>query len=68
MDIQGVMVTDYLLVRKSKLRLSHLYMPNSGSIYYFTHGVNFRAVVSWTFGVWPLMRKPVSPSMCLAAD
>ena len=51
------MVSDYLIVRRSKLRLSHLYMPNSNSIYYFTYGINFRALVAWVSGVWPLMRK-----------
>ncbi|KAI0631663.1 NCS1 nucleoside transporter family [Trametes polyzona] len=63
--LTGVMVSDYLIIRRRKLRLSHLYMPNSGSIYWFTHGVNFRAVVSWAFGVWPLMPgfiNAVSPS------
>ncbi|OSD00410.1 NCS1 nucleoside transporter family [Trametes coccinea BRFM310] len=53
--LTGVMVSDYLVVRRKKLRLSHLYMPNSKSIYYFAYGVNFRALVSWAFGVWPLM-------------
>ncbi|TBU27109.1 permease for cytosine/purines, uracil, thiamine, allantoin-domain-containing protein [Dichomitus squalens] len=53
--LTGVMTSDYLVVRQSKLRLSHLYMPNSGSIYYFAYGVNFRALVAWIFGVWPLM-------------
>ena len=51
------MVSDYLIVRRSKLRLSHLYMPTPNSIYYFTYGINFRALAAWTFGVWPLMRK-----------
>ncbi|KAH9939657.1 NCS1 nucleoside transporter family [Epithele typhae] len=63
--LTGVMVSDYLVIRKSKLRLTHLYMPNPNSIYYFTSGVNFRAVVSWVFGVWPLMPgfiNAVSPS------
>ncbi|KAH9849118.1 NCS1 nucleoside transporter family [Lenzites betulinus] len=63
--LTGVMVSDYLVVRRSKLRLSHLYMPNKSSIYYFTYGINFRAVISWVFGVWPLMPgfiNAVSPS------
>ena len=51
------MVSDYLFVRRSRLRLTHLYMPKPASIYYFTYGVNFRAAVAWVFGVWPLMRK-----------
>ncbi|RPD56817.1 NCS1 nucleoside transporter family [Lentinus tigrinus ALCF2SS1-7] len=51
--LTGIMVSD--LVRRSGLRLTHLYMPKPASIYYFTCGVNFRAVVAWIFGVWPLM-------------
>lgn len=54
---QGVMVADYLVVRRRKLRLTHLYKPKSDSIYYFTLGVNLRAFAAWLFGVWPLMRK-----------
>ncbi|KAI0641784.1 NCS1 nucleoside transporter family [Trametes meyenii] len=53
--LTGVMVSDYLIVRRKKLRLSHLYMPNPSSIYYFTYGVNFRAIIAWICGVWPLM-------------
>ncbi|RPD58302.1 NCS1 nucleoside transporter family [Lentinus tigrinus ALCF2SS1-7] len=63
--LTGVMVSDYLVVRRSRLRLAHLYMPKPASIYYFTYGVNFRAVVAWIFGVWPLMPgfiNAVSPS------
>jgi len=51
----GLMITDYVYLRKKKLRLSHLYMPNSNSIYWYTKGVNLRAVFAWTMGVWPLM-------------
>ena len=51
------MIADYLVVRRSKLRLTHLYQPNSASIYYFTYGVNLRALAAWIFGVWPLMRE-----------
>ena len=57
------MISDYLLVRRKKLRLSHLYMPNAASIYYFTHGLNIRAVVSWACGVWPLMRESFIPDI-----
>ncbi|KAH9895754.1 NCS1 nucleoside transporter family [Cubamyces lactineus] len=53
--LTGVMVSDYILVRRKMLRLSHLYMPSTRSVYYFAYGVNLRAVISWAFGVWPLM-------------
>ncbi|KAI0667409.1 NCS1 nucleoside transporter family [Trametes maxima] len=53
--LTGVMIADYLVVRKKALRLSHLYKHDPDSIYYFTYGVNFRALAAWVLGVWPLM-------------
>ncbi|KAJ7465101.1 NCS1 nucleoside transporter family [Mycena latifolia] len=53
--IAGVMVADYIVVRKRKLRLSHLYMPSNESIYWYTAGFNTRAIVAWIMGVWPLL-------------
>ncbi|KAJ7465096.1 NCS1 nucleoside transporter family [Mycena latifolia] len=51
----GLMVTDYVAVRRRKLRLSHLYIPSNESIYWYTAGFHTRAVVAWAMGVWPLM-------------
>ncbi|THV00163.1 NCS1 nucleoside transporter family [Dendrothele bispora CBS 962.96] len=51
----GLMITDYVVVRRRKVRLSHLYMPTQESIYWNTYGINFRAVFAWINGVWPLM-------------
>ncbi|KAF5374310.1 hypothetical protein D9758_004636 [Tetrapyrgos nigripes] len=51
----GLMVTDYVVIRRRKLRLSHLYNPSRDSIYWYTSGINLRAVIAWINGVWPLM-------------
>ncbi|KAJ6554889.1 NCS1 nucleoside transporter family [Mycena vulgaris] len=51
----GLMVADYVVLRKGKLRLSHLYMPSNESIYWYSAGFNVRAVFAWIMGVWPLM-------------
>ncbi|KAK7445174.1 hypothetical protein VKT23_009605 [Stygiomarasmius scandens] len=51
----GLMITDYVVVRRRKLRLVHLYTPTKDSIYWYTYGINFRAVIAWLNGVWPLM-------------
>ncbi|EPQ54370.1 NCS1 nucleoside transporter family protein [Gloeophyllum trabeum ATCC 11539] len=51
----GILLAEYLVVRKQKLRMSHLYRGDSGSIYWYWHGFNPRVVVPWLMGVWPLM-------------
>ncbi|KAK7024500.1 hypothetical protein VNI00_016252 [Paramarasmius palmivorus] len=51
----GLMITDYIIIRREKIRLSHLYEPSNKSIYWYTHGFNFRAIFAWVMGVWPLM-------------
>lgn len=51
----GMMICDFWIIRSRKLKLSHLYMPNSDSIYWFHHGFNWRAVVSWLVGVAPAL-------------
>ncbi|KAL7424493.1 hypothetical protein Q5752_000177 [Cryptotrichosporon argae] len=52
--ITGLMVTDYFLVRKGKVRLSHLYFSSPDSIYFYNHGINWRAAVAWALGVGPV--------------
>ncbi|CAN8104318.1 unnamed protein product [Discula destructiva] len=50
----GVMVADYLVVRRQRLVIRDLYVQRSESIYWFTGGFNARALVAWVLGVWPL--------------
>jgi NCS1 family nucleobase:cation symporter-1 len=65
----GLMVFDYVLVRKQKMKLSALvsdsdasprghwcgqYDGSPDSVYWYWRGVNWRAPVAWVFGVAPL--------------
>lgn len=50
--IMGIMATDFFLLRKQKIRLSHLYQTHDTS-YWFWNGINWRAVVAWPCGWIP---------------
>ncbi|KAI9834235.1 MAG: hypothetical protein M1819_003073 [Sarea resinae] len=50
----GVMLADYLVVRKRRLRLCDLYRGDSSSIYWYSKGFNWRGFVAFGTGVWPL--------------
>ena len=50
--IIGIMSCDYYLLRKRRIRLSHLYRTRD-SMYYFSHGFNWRAIVAWICGWAP---------------
>ncbi|KAI3556416.1 hypothetical protein CABS03_03477 [Colletotrichum abscissum] len=51
----GLMISSYLIVNKSKVNVDHLYRGDSGSIYWFSYGFNWRAPVAWLVGVVPCM-------------
>ncbi|KAL4978851.1 permease for cytosine/purines, uracil, thiamine, allantoin-domain-containing protein [Aspergillus desertorum] len=51
----GLMLADYHLIRRHRLKLSDLYIGSPSSIYWFNHGVNWRALVAFTSGMWPLL-------------
>ncbi|KAI1879077.1 hypothetical protein JX265_003254 [Neoarthrinium moseri] len=51
----GMMAASYLLVNKQKLLTEDLYRGDSGSIYWYTAGINWRAPVSWIVGVAPCL-------------
>ncbi|CAI7643936.1 unnamed protein product [Penicillium manginii] len=53
----GIMLADYHIVRKHKLKIGDLYSGDSSSIYWFDDGVNWRAFVAFLAGMWPLIRK-----------
>ncbi|KZO95911.1 hypothetical protein CALVIDRAFT_549801 [Calocera viscosa TUFC12733] len=51
----GVMLADYLVVRKRKLKLSDLYRGDSSSIYWYSNGFNWRGFLAFGLGtVWLL--------------
>ncbi|KAF9447319.1 hypothetical protein P691DRAFT_802597 [Macrolepiota fuliginosa MF-IS2] len=51
--LTGIMLVEYHLVRQRRIKLSHLFIPNSASDYWFWHGLNWRAPVAWVLGVFP---------------
>ncbi|PVI08010.1 hypothetical protein DM02DRAFT_666020 [Periconia macrospinosa] len=51
--IIGIMACDYYLLRKRRIKLSHLYRTDS--IYYFWKGVNWRAIPAWICGWVPTL-------------
>jgi NCS1 family nucleobase:cation symporter-1 len=51
----GVMFADYFLLRKRTLKLTDLYEMSPKSIYWYTNGVNLRAVVAFVMGLWILL-------------
>ncbi|KII84969.1 hypothetical protein PLICRDRAFT_45826 [Plicaturopsis crispa FD-325 SS-3] len=53
--LTGIMLADYLIVRKRILSIPDLYLGSRDSIYWYTAGCNFRAVLAWVLGVWPIM-------------
>lgn len=63
----GILIFDYFLVRRCQLHTGDLYKGGRESAYWYTAGFNFRAVVAWIMGVWPLLRKCFSLSCTLSS-
>ncbi|KAJ9312560.1 hypothetical protein DTO271D3_7107 [Paecilomyces variotii] len=53
--LTGVLLADYHLVRRHKLKLKDLYTGNQSSIYWYTRGFNWRGPVAFVAGMWPLL-------------
>lgn len=53
----GILISDYFLVRKQKLRVDDLYVGNEDSVYWYFEGFNWRAFTAWVMGLWPLLRQ-----------
>ncbi|KAF7557751.1 hypothetical protein G7Z17_g363 [Cylindrodendrum hubeiense] len=50
--VMGIMAVDFYVLRKRKIRLSHLYRTHDTS-YWFFHGVNWRSIPAWLCGWAP---------------
>ena len=62
----GIMVCDYWILRHRVVKLSDLYHPGKDGLYYFWHGVNWRAFVAWVVGwsyLLPGFAHAVTPSV-----
>ncbi|RYP51519.1 hypothetical protein DL768_003161 [Monosporascus sp. mg162] len=51
----GLMVSSYLVVNRRKINVDDLYNGTERSIYWYSHGCNWRALVAWLVGVVPCM-------------
>ncbi|TPX07199.1 uncharacterized protein E0L32_010902 [Thyridium curvatum] len=49
----GILVGHYLVIQKRKLRVIDLYRLGSDSIYFYSFGINYRAVIAWIAGMAP---------------
>ncbi|KAK4895253.1 hypothetical protein LTR27_006596 [Elasticomyces elasticus] len=62
----GIMVCDYWVLRRRCLKLSALYTPDKGSIYFYWHRINWRSYLAWAIG-WsyliPGFAQAVTPSV-----
>jgi len=50
----GIMLCDYLVIRKRHLSIPDLYTGNPSSIYWFHNGFHWRAMVAFLLGAWPM--------------
>ncbi|KAH8881480.1 uracil permease [Thozetella sp. PMI_491] len=50
--LMGIMAADYYVLRKQRIRLSHLYRSHETS-YWYWHGFNWRAIPAWLCGWAP---------------
>ncbi|KAJ7804078.1 permease for cytosine/purines, uracil, thiamine, allantoin-domain-containing protein [Mycena olivaceomarginata] len=51
----GVMLADYLVVRRGIIKLEDCYIGDSSSLYWYNGGFHWRALVAWALGVFPTM-------------
>ncbi|KAF9050257.1 NCS1 nucleoside transporter family [Panaeolus papilionaceus] len=53
--LSGIMLVEYHIVRRRRVKLSHMFIANFTSDYWYWHGLNWRAPIAWVLGVWPSM-------------
>ncbi|KAF2767221.1 hypothetical protein EJ03DRAFT_159577 [Teratosphaeria nubilosa] len=51
----GILIADFWIVRKRLVKLDDLYLGDPKSIYWYWHGVNWRAVIAFVVAIWPAM-------------
>ncbi|KAK0224294.1 allantoin permease [Armillaria fumosa] len=49
--VAGIMIIDYFLVRKGNLQLAGLFTGTRDGPYYYTRGINWRAIVAFIAGI-----------------
>lgn len=49
----GIMLCDYLIVRKRRVSIPDLYSGEPSTKYWYRNGFHWRAIVAFVLGVWP---------------
>ncbi|RDW58497.1 hypothetical protein BP5796_12427 [Coleophoma crateriformis] len=49
----AIVASDYYIIRRRKLVIPDLYVGNDSGIYWYTRGINWRAVVALALAMWP---------------
>ncbi|PWY96125.1 allantoin permease [Aspergillus sclerotioniger CBS 115572] len=49
----GLMIASYLAVNQRKIKVPDLFVGDASSIYWYTCGVNWRAIIAWICGTVP---------------
>lgn len=49
----GIMLSDYLVIRRRKLKIEDLYVGDKSSIYWYRNGFHWRAILAFVIGAWP---------------
>lgn len=52
--ITGILLCDYLVIRRRRLVIPDLYIGDSSSIYWYWHGFHWRTIVAFLLGFCPL--------------
>ncbi|KAG7087946.1 hypothetical protein E1B28_011990 [Marasmius oreades] len=51
----GIMLADYHVIRRYKLKMQDLYVGGERSIYWYWHGFHWRPLVAWVIAVFPTL-------------
>jgi NCS1 family nucleobase:cation symporter-1 len=66
----GIMICDYWVVRRGRVKLSDLYHGREEGVYYFWNGINWRSFTAWIVGwsyLLPGFVKAVAPGVDVPA-
>lgn len=67
----GIMLCDFLIIRRRKVLLADLYHSDPDGAYYFTRGFNFRTIIVWgiTFAIGlPGMINYINPNIAVKPE
>lgn len=53
--IMGILIADYWIIRRRQVKLTALYHPQPGSLYWYSAGFNSRSAIAWICSFVPLL-------------